>query len=429
VVSATSNRLVVSQPFGATYAPITVVNRGRTGYSPKQFLPTFPGGSARIDSNSFSGPVEARTKDAPMRVVVADFDGDGKAEIAAAVSYDHLIAIYRNKSPRGILEKDALTPILEIPFNYSPDENNPVSMIASDLDGDGRIDLVVSDRINDRIGVLRNTSSAGVLSFAPPVFVPVGGDPRDFTIRDMNQDGLPDLIVPNYGRATISILQNTSVPGSSRISFGHRLDLPVRRQPMDVAAGDLDGDGRPDLAVANAGEVKIIIYQNVHTQGILTTNSFAPRIEFEAPFAGHSIVIADIDRDGKEDVIMGTRQTNIVVFHNRTSPGVLSTNSFAPAQIFASDGNVQQVALGDLNGDGRPEIVAATEQESHVSIFENRSTPGKFTAESLAPRLDLKTGWNCTSLVVADMDADGKSDLVFCCGYGNVVCIYKNLLR
>jgi hypothetical protein len=117
------------------------------------------------------------------------------------------------------------------------------------------------------------------------------------------------------------------------------------------------------------------------------------------------------------------------VFHNRTAPGVLSTNSFAPAQILATDGNVHQVAVGDLNGDGRLEIVAATEQETHVSVFENRSVPGTFSAASLGPRVDLKAGYNCTSIVVVDFDADGRSDLVFCAGYGNRVYVYKNLLR
>ena len=101
-----------------------------------------------------------------------------------------------------------------------------------------------------------------------------------------------------------------------------------------------------------------------------------------------------MDGDGKPDVIVGLASGSAIsVYRNLACPGSLDTNSFAAEVDFPAPGWVRGVALGDLNGDGKPDISLIGEEGNFMSVYQNVSTPGSFTNTSLASRVDYRAGW------------------------------------
>jgi hypothetical protein len=400
-------------------------------YSGTSFIPTFAGNGTAIDPSTFSPRLDMSCPSGPLHTVIGDLDGDGKPDLVVGSAYDHIISIFQNLSTNGPLTTDSFAARVDLP-SIGGSSDNPVGIEVADVDGDGKLDIVACDRVNNRILVYRNLSTGGTLttnSFAAPVAFEVGADPRYVRVVDLDGDGRPDMVCGCYGANAVSILQNTGLAGSlTTNSFAAHVDLPAGAGAFDVAVGDLDGDGRPDLAVVNEEGSSVSIYRNLMTgPGVINTNSFAPQIQIPAPDNPLTIAIGDVDGDGKPDLVIGSwGGQSISVYRNLASPGSLSTNSFAPRIDFGTTGWTHNVALGDLNGDAKPDIALVAEMDSAMSVFQNLSTPGSFTNSSLGGRVDYATGWNAWGVSVGDLDGDGRPDVVFGNCYDNTISIYQN---
>ena len=117
--------------------------------------------------------------------------------------------------------------------------------LSGDLDGDGDIDLAVTNRLTNDVWVLFN-QGGGV--FGAPVAYPVGSDPRAVALGDLDGDGDLDMVVANFGSHTVSVLINQG-GGTFRGAVGYA----VGAGPQHVALGDMDGDGALDIVVVNSG--------------------------------------------------------------------------------------------------------------------------------------------------------------------------------
>src|SRR5262249_37716313 len=130
---------------------------------------------------------------------------------------------------------------------------DPQSAVAADVNGDGRPDLIVANEGNDDVLVLLNTTAPGATppSFAAPRLFATGREPIPAAVADANGDGRPDLLVANALSTNVSVLPNTTAPGAPLPSFAAQQSFGTGSEPFSVAAADVNGDGRPDLLAAN----------------------------------------------------------------------------------------------------------------------------------------------------------------------------------
>ena len=96
-----------------------------------------------------------------------------------------------------------------------------------------------------------SNAGAASSSFATQQTFGTGADPRAVAAGDVNGDGLPDLVIANQGENTVSVLLNTTTPGSSTFTFGAKVDFSTGGGPQWVVLGDINGDSMLDIAVAN----------------------------------------------------------------------------------------------------------------------------------------------------------------------------------
>jgi hypothetical protein len=425
VSAASATSLTVNMPAGATYAPITETVGGLTAYSRTPFLPTFFS-SGVLTNSSFGPQITLPTGNNPGQVVIADFDGDGKPDLAVNTG-DHNVYIYRNISTNGTLTAGSFATPVVLPLGTGGENK----MVASDIDGDGKPDLVLLDYNGSQVMVLQNLCTPGSIttnSFGSRVNFAVGSYPRGVAVRDLDGDGKPDIVVANWGSNTISVLRNIGTVGSiTTNSFAPAVQFASGADCEDVAIADLDGDGKPDVVTVNetnSNNSAVSVFRNISRLGNI---AFAPRVDFQGPIYSYQLAIGDMDGDGKLDVVFVSFATgqSLSVYRSRSTPGSIT---FAPRIDFGLGGWGNGVALGDLDGSGKPDVAVPTQISSQLSLFRNISTPGSFTNSSLAAALDFASGSNPIGVAIGDLDGDGRPDIVFANDYSATISIYQNVV-
>lgn len=432
VIYATPNVLTLTVPAGATLGPITVTVNGLTAYSRQYFQPTFVGTNSNLSTSSFAPGFTMNMGGSPQSCLIGDLDGDGKPDIAATSSDAHCLTIFRNLSTPGTaLNAASFAPGVNLNFPTNGISGAPYRVRAADLDGDGKLDLIAEEISGNRVSIFHNVSTPGSLttnSFEPSFALISGNDCRFAAAADLDGDGLVDVVALNYGDKTISLFKNIGAVGTlNASSFATPVTIADAGGPYEVAIADLDGDGKPDLIVGNSDNGTTAIFQNATTPGTLSSNSFLPYFEMATGSGASSLAIADLDGDGKLDVVVCAVQSDYFsVFRNVSTGGVLSANSFAPHVDFGMPGWSHTPAVADFNGDGKPDLAGVGELPSDLGIFQNVSSPGSFTSSSFAPRVDFGTGWNPWGIAAGDLDGDGRADIVFANQYDSNIEIYQN---
>jgi FG-GAP-like repeat/FG-GAP repeat len=273
-------------------------------------------------------------------VAVADFNADGKLDLAVSNS--------------GVSGQGAVSILLgngdgtfQPPVSYDVGAG-AYALAVGDFNGDGKPDLVVTN-----IGSLGNGAGGTVLlgngdgTFRVFGQFGTGGqEPTAVAVADFNNDGKMDLAVTCGRNAIVSILL-----GNGDGTFQAPLSYTVGGDPWSVAAGDFNGDGNTDLAVVSLGNLPVLVLLG-NGDG-----TFASPVAY-AVGSGFSVVAGDFNLDGKLDLAVGNTFTAILLGNG--------DGTFQPAKAFAPGG---YLAVGDFNGDGKPDLV--TQQ---VSIMLN-ATP------------------------------------------------------
>jgi hypothetical protein len=432
VTSFTGTNLTVTVPVGATYAPITVTVNGLTAYSDQPFLPTFPG-TGQINSSSLAPAVTLGSGNGPGHTFIGDLDGDGKPDPVEINAYDGSLWVYQNISTNGTLTTASFAP--PVVFTFGGNVRDSLSGLAvADLVGDGRLDIVVANTVSNVISIFQNVSSPGsrltTNSFAPRVNIPMAGGPNSIAVGDLDRDGKPDIVVVNAHNNTISVLRNISTGGViTANSFAPAVSFATPSNPNWLVVADIDGDGKPDVVTANIGDTShgLSVFRNSSTSGNI---AFDPRVDFAGLPQFCSLAIGDLDGDGKLDVAVSSFQygQSVSLYRNTSTPGSITTSSFGPRVDFSVGGWGNTVAIGDLDGDGKPDLAVVTQLPDHLSIFKNISTPGNLTTSSFAARVDYPAGYNPNGIVIGDLSGDGRPDIVFGDVYDNTLSIHQNVI-
>ncbi len=288
----------------------------------------------------------------------------------------------------------------------SVDVGQPVYQLkVCDLDGDGRIDLVVG--VHGGLKVLRNTSSPGSYSFdvlpGSPVAIGSGDYPFGIAVADLDRDGDFDIAVCDFAGGAVHIVQGTPSP----FVFAGETVIPVGGTPIDVVAEDFTGDGRFDLAVSVASAASIVVLRNDGT----SFTALPPTPVGQTP---NYLVTADFNRDGRADLVVSNAGSGNVSV-------LFATGSGFTVQDFAAGTAPTALLAQDLTGDGLADILVTSliSGDFRVLVGDGR---GNF------PFLPTFPGTlGASDATLQDMDGDGRPDLAITSLITNRVSLVKNI--
>jgi hypothetical protein len=410
ISASTATSITVTVPAGATYQYISVTNLSTdlTAYSLRPFTPTFPCIS-NIDSASLAPKNDMPSQLEPCAVVVVDLNHDGKPDIVVVDRDDNEVFAYKNNSTVG-----------NITFGSGNDftsGNDPRSVAYGDIDSDGDQDIIVANSSSNTVSFHRNISPfAGAINFSTQVSFTTANAPWGVTVNDIDKDGKLDIIVATHS-GVVSVLRNTT---TTSVSFAPKVDFAVGTLAKSVVAADLDGDGKTDVAVANSGANNVSILRNLSVSG---TISFAPKVDIAVGTTPYSIASGDLDGDNKVDLATANfGSNNISIIRNTSTSGTIA---FAPKVDYAAGTAPHNVVIGEINGDGKPDIISSNTTSNNISLYKNICTSGII---SFSSPVDYSLGAATTpkSSAIGDLDADGRADVVVTNSLANSVSVFRN---
>jgi hypothetical protein len=420
-IDYTAETGAVTIPAGASSATIAIPVIGNLILQPdRTFNVELTGVEGGSTAFGFGTQQPFPTGAGPFSVAVADFNGDGNPDLAVANSNSNSVSILLNTTAPG-----ATSP------SFAPRQDfataaSPESVVVGDFNGDGKPDLAIVDQGSNAVSIVLNTTVPGsaAVSFAPRQDFPTGNGPLSAAVGDFNGDGASDLAIVNQFSNSVSVLLNTTAPGSAVPSFKANQDFATGSLPNSVAIGDFNGDARPDLAVADVGSNRVSVLLNTTTPGS-TTTSFSPRVDFGTNSAPDAVAVGDLNGDGMPDLAVANFFSSSVSVLLNTTVARSTAPSFAARHDFATGSFPESVAIRDLNGDGIPDLAIANSGSNSASVLVNTTGVGA-AVPSFAAKQDFATGAAPASLALADFNGGGMPDLAIANFRSNTVSLLLN---
>lgn len=359
---------------------------------------------------------------AAMAIAIGDLNSDGKLDVVAVNSNgndDGTVGVLLGKGD------GTFQPVV----TYDAGGNFSVSVALADVNGDGKLDIVVgsfwdSDQQHGLVSVLLGNGNG---TFQPAVSYNSGGvDAASVAIADVNGDGKPDLIVANCAPSGAPGCPGGAGDGNVAVLLGRgdgTFETAVTYDPggystSSLAVADVNGDGIPDIIVSNLyacdncsnGNVSVLLGHGDGTFQAAVSYSSGDDIAW-------GVSVGDINGDGKPDLLVAAGCPN--GFCGGGVVAVLLGNgngTFQAASTYDSGGESTSVTVADVNGDGKPDLVAlnwctgiangscTTEGSAGVLIGNGDG--------SFQPAAVFDTGGYSTGAVVRDINGDGKPDIL-----------------
>lgn len=442
--TVSANQVVVNSvavPSKTATLPVTVTNLNTSpevGTSNVVFFPVSKATTAvtlgRTDANNGGG----------FSPVAADFNGDGKLDIASAAEGNNIVRVLIGNGDGTFKPR----------MQYATG-TQPIALVQGDFNGDGHLDLAVANEGGGTGGSVSVLLGNGDGTFQTHVEYAAGNTPNAIVTGDFNGDGNLDLAVANSGSSNVSILL-----GNGDGTFQTHVDYTLGSQPSWVAAGDFNGDGKLDLALAGGSVVSVLLGNGDGTfksavtypgsspvwvatgdfnrdgkldlataNGAANTVSvflgkgdgtFQPRVDYAIGFLANSLAVQDLNADGKLDLVTGTTGSNVSVLLGK------GDGTFQSAVNYASGTSNGALVVGDFNGDGRLDVVASTTTGDSIMLQIPTATlnGGKLTfgtqvvgTTSAAQTMKL-TNKGSAQLVISKVTVTGDFQQTNTCGGG-----------
>jgi hypothetical protein len=418
---------------------------------------------ANDDAISFfrSGPAgftqvaSLRTGSQPAQILAADLDGTGQTDLLVRDAGDGTISLFRGDGHGWFLPRVAL------PVGLGASD-----LAAADLNQGRLLDIVVTDRLSGEVDVLQNLGGGnfaapvpyragngpyGVTGSADPSSVSSAEGTASVTSGVFTAGGLPSLVALNPGSNTFGLLAGL---GGGRLS--NPSIFPTVSDPLVVRAIDFNGSGLSGLAILTAGGLYI---ERSDGHG-----GFLPPTEIDVGFEPNGLTVADLNGDGKPDLLVGNPLGDVLVLIGNGDGTFQAPEAVDQQVALAVDGPAGQtpgafifadqranrlvvqtpggattvlgnsstglvspgaVKLADLNGDGIPDLIVANSGSNNVLVYPGLGN-GTF-GEALNGGRGFFTGTNPEGITVADVNGDGRPDLIIANKGSNTVSILINV--
>ena len=343
-----------------------------------------PNGSGRFTAATGS-PVAAGSN--PAGVATADFNGDGIPDLVVANRFSNNISVFLGDSSGGYTN---------VHGTLFATGTNPVNIVAGDFNGDGAMDLAVTNALSKSVTVLLGNGAGAFTEVTGSPFV-IGTTPRGIVMGDFNGDGKLDLAISNSGDATVTVLLGdgaggfTASPGSP---------YAVGTLPFGIATGDFNGDGKLDLAVVNRTSQNVTVLLG-DGSGRFSQVTGSPFAVGTSPFG---IAVGDFDGNGTLDLAVSNSGSASVTLLLGSGMGSFTPASNSP---FAVGNSPYGLVAGDFDGDGKLDLAVANDADKSVTVLRGTGT-GSFTVATGSP---LATGAGPLGITTGDFNGDGILDL------------------
>ena len=274
------------------------------------------------------------------------------------------------------------------------------SIDLNDINGDGKLDLIIGSWENDSISIFINQSNGVSLYYLQAKRFKMGFKSKkiyDISSFDLDSDGRIDVVATSYPDSSILIIRN--IGNKDTVKFANPIKYATLKQPVESLIADIDGDSKPDIISLSYAKDSISVYRNICK--VNEINFEKPLSFLIGPSGPVSMRVVDINNDTKLDIVaVNSKTNNLSILLNSSDIGNVS---FLNKNSFETHSNPSRINIADMDGDFKPDIIVS---DSQTTIYKNNSINNllSFTQKIFIDSIFV--------ISIVDVDLDGRLDFI-----------------